>query len=96
MARQDLSRHQRGIVKRYYENQDTIALTRLQELVSELYLAMADGKKTDRYWKQVRTHLSKTDTPPVVVEKVVSGQDLEALASIVTNAKVTPKKPSAR
>jgi hypothetical protein len=39
----DFSPHQQRIIKRYYENQDTIQLQRLGELVTDLYLA--EGKK---------------------------------------------------
>jgi len=38
-----LTRHQAKIVERYYTHRDTIMLTRLQELVTELYLASADA-----------------------------------------------------
>ena len=40
---QEYSSYQRKVINRYYDNIDTITLTRLQELVSDLYLA--EGKK---------------------------------------------------
>ena len=36
MAQQDFTPHQQKIIKRYYDNQDTIQRQRLAELVSEL------------------------------------------------------------
>ena len=51
------SKHQQNIIKNYYENRDAIALQRVQELVTELYLS--EGKKRQRYWEQVKLHLAK-------------------------------------
>lgn len=81
MAKQNLSRHQQGIVKRYYENRDTIMATKLSELVSELYLA--EGKKADALWKRVRTALDNTKVEPKRIDAIIDAKDLEALARLV-------------
>lgn len=47
----DFTRHQKKIVDRYYDNRDNIMVTKLSELVSELYLAETD-KKRDQLWKR--------------------------------------------
>ena len=47
----DFSPHQQRIIKRYYENRDTIELQRLAELVTDLYLA--EGKKRSAVWKRI-------------------------------------------
>ena len=47
---QYLSNYQQGIVKRYYDNQDTLVVTKLAELSSELYLC-DDAKKAATLWK---------------------------------------------
>lgn len=86
MAKRDLSAYQQKIVKRYYENADTITMTKLQELVTEIYLA--EGKKADTLWKRAADHLAKTDTKPDRIESIVAARDVEALAAIVTTAKV--------
>ena len=39
MGMEDYTRHQQGIIKRYYDHQDTIQLQKLSELVADLYLA---------------------------------------------------------
>lgn len=78
---QNLSRHQQGIVKRYYENRDSIMTTKLGELVSELYLA--EGKKADTLWKRVRTALSNTKVDPKRIDAIVDARDLQALARLV-------------
>ena len=35
----EYSKYQQKVIKRYYDNRDSIALQRVQELVTELYLA---------------------------------------------------------
>jgi hypothetical protein len=77
----DLTPHQQKIVKRYYDNLDTIKLARLSELVGELYLT--EGKKRERVWKQIVAamqalevpqsrieHLRRQDNPALVAELV--------------------------
>ena len=78
---QNLSRHQQGIVKRYYENRDTIMATKLSELVSELYLA--EGKKADALWNRIGTALANTKVQPKRIDAIVEAKDLEALARLV-------------
>ncbi len=49
----DHTPYQRKIIDRYYKNFDAIKFQRLSELATDLYLA--EGKKRDRLWSQVRT-----------------------------------------
>jgi phosphoribosyl-ATP pyrophosphohydrolase len=82
MAKQDLSRHQRGIVNRYYEHRDTIMVQKLGELVSELALAETD-KARDRLWKRVETALANTQAKPEQVARVLASRDVAALARLL-------------
>ena len=79
---QDLSRHQRGIVNRYYEHRDTIMSTKLGEIVTELYLA-TDAKKADKLWKSAETALGNTKIDPKVVVSIIKTRDIKKLAEIV-------------
>jgi hypothetical protein len=85
MAKQDLSRHQEGIVRRYYQNQDTIQAGRLSELVSELWLA-EDEKTQTRLWAKAQVALMKLGVDATRVAKVVNARDMEALAKLVSQA----------
>jgi hypothetical protein len=82
----DLTPYQQKIVKRYYDNQDTLQRQRLAELVSELYLS--EGKKRQKVWESIASamqklkvpqsridHLRKQDNPALVAEVV---KELEA------------------
>jgi len=50
------SKHQEKIIRNYYQNREAIAAQRVQELVTELYLA--EGKARQRHWKTLATHLA--------------------------------------
>mgnify|MGYP000430436769 FL=1 len=82
MAKRDLSAGQSKIVKRYYDNLDTIVATRLQELVSDLYLADSDAKQA-RLWKKAKDQLAKTPADPVQVQTIIESHDAEGLAVLV-------------
>ena len=79
---QHLSSHQKGIVRRYYENRETLATQKLGELVSELYLER-DGKKLDRLWGKVETALQGTALAKARIAAVVSRRNLQELAVLV-------------
>jgi hypothetical protein len=59
---EDYTRHQQKIIKNFYDNREDIALQRVQELITELYLA--EGKKREKIWDQISGHLQKMGTPP--------------------------------
>jgi hypothetical protein len=82
---QYLSGHQKGIVKRYYKNLDTLTLAKLQEAVSDLYLTSKGGgdKAADRKWKSVGEALAKAGVEPAILGKVVAARDVEGLAGLV-------------
>ncbi len=53
--------HQQKVIKNYYKNRDDIAIQRVQELVTELYLA--EGKKREKVWDSLAGHLEKLGLP---------------------------------
>lgn len=81
MANQDFSPHQQRIIKRYYNNLDTIQLQRLSEMVGELYLT--EGKKRDRIWKSISAALTKLEIPKGRIEHLVTQGKPELLAELV-------------
>jgi hypothetical protein len=81
---QDHSRFQRGVIQRYYEHADTIALQKLSEIVSDLYLA--EGGKATTLWNSARSALAKLAPPddPHVM-KVLSVRSVTGLAKLVND-----------
>ena len=75
------SRYQEQIIRNYYKNQGTLRLSRLQELVTELYLA--EGKARARYWKQAEAAMRKLDVPESRIAHIVRADDPRLLASLV-------------
>ena len=80
----DYTPYQKGIIKRYYEHKDTIALQALAEIISDLYLATSDAQKK-RLWKRAASALEKLDLPKARTERILATQDLVALAKLLTD-----------
>lgn len=87
---QEFSSYQRKVINRYYDNIDTITLTKLQELVSDLFLA--EGKKAETLWKKAEGLLAKTDARATDVRAVIEKRDVKKFAEIVSGANFKPKK----
>lgn len=84
---QPLSRYQKGIVNRYYEHLDTIALGKLGEAVGELYLA-SDAKKIDKLWVSVEKALAKVAGAgggDPSVRTIIASRDVKGLAKLVND-----------
>ena len=81
MGMQDFTRHQQGIIKRYYQNIDGISLQKLSELVTELYLA--EGKKREKLWKTAISAMQKLEVPQTRIDLLVAKNSPEALAALV-------------
>jgi len=77
----DFSPYQQKIIKRYYRNFDSIKYQRLSELATELYLA--EGKKSERLWKQVADALSALDFPASRIEHLLSKKDPALVAGVL-------------
>ena len=77
----EYSRHQQNIIKNYYQNRSAISLQRLQELVTELYLA--EGKKRARQWKLIEGHLEKIGMKPDRIAMLVEKDDPALIAQVL-------------
>src|SRR5437660_399277 len=75
----DYTPYQQKIIKRYYNNQDTIQRQRLAELVGELYLA--EGKKRERAWQAAAAGQGQQPLPARENVTIVdgAGRPIEAL-----------------
>jgi heme oxygenase len=81
MVMAERSKYQQKIIKNYYENREAISLQRVQELVTELYLA--EGKKRAKLWNSLPAHLEKLGVKPDEIEKVVAQENPELVAKLV-------------
>ena len=76
------SRYQQNVIRRYYENADSIGLQRAQELVTELYLA--EGKKRQRVWDSLEKSLSKAGIPKDQIQHLRDKDDPALVAQLLT------------
>lgn len=79
---QYLTRHQQGIVKRFYEHADTRVVVGLQELLSELFLA-AGTPKAEALWTKAAALLQKANVKGPQVDKILGEKNLEALGRLI-------------
>lgn len=77
----DYTKYQQKIIRNYYDNVDTVALQRLQELVANLFLA--EGKARAQQWKHAKTAMEKLKVPATRIEHIVSEDSPTLLAKLV-------------
>jgi hypothetical protein len=75
------SPYQQKIIKRYYNNYDSIQAQKLAEMVTELYLS--EGKKRERLWSRVSEVLTKMEFPASRIEHLLQKRDPALLAGIM-------------
>jgi hypothetical protein len=77
----DFTPYQQKIIKRYYDNQDTLQRQRLAELVSELYLS--SGKKREKVWEAVVSAMQKLGIPQSRIDHLRAQGKPELIAEVV-------------
>jgi hypothetical protein len=77
----DYTPYQQKIIKRYYDNQDTIMRQRLAELVGELYLST--GKKRQRTWGAIENALQKLGMSQTRIDHLKRQDNPALLAEVV-------------
>ena len=80
MGKRGYSSYQQGVIKRYYDNLPGQTLTKLGELVTELYLAKTD-KKRNQLWERVEKAMAKIQIPKKIAEHILSQRKPEVLAA---------------
>ena len=83
MAERELSSYQKGVIRNYRENLDTIMLTKLQELVTELYLADSDAKR-ERLWLRVQKAMANLKLTTEAMDDIMQRRSAEYLAARIT------------
>jgi len=82
MAKKEYSKYQQGVISGYYNNLDAIMLTKLQELVTELYLADSAAKQK-RLWDRAHKAMLKLKIKPAIVEHIMKTRSVMVLAKNV-------------
>jgi hypothetical protein len=79
MAKREYSQYQKDVISNYYQNLDAIALQKLSELVSELFLADSDTKR-DRLWQRAHKAMLNLKIPPDIIAHIMAKKDVQILA----------------
>lgn len=77
----DFTPYQQKVIKRYYDNQDTLALQRLAELVGELYLT--EGKKRQKVWTNLEGMMKKLNVPQTRIDHLKRQDNAALVAELV-------------
>ncbi len=80
----EYSKHQQRIIRRHYETLEDRSIARLQELVSELFLAESEASR-GRLWKQVQTAFKNSGVASAALAHAIETCDLDALAREVAS-----------
>jgi hypothetical protein len=83
MAKREYSEHQQGIIKRYYEHRETIALQNLSEVVSDLYLT-GPGVKRKKLWERAEAHLVALKVKESTWRPIIESDNTVRLASLLS------------
>ncbi len=75
------TKHQQNIIRNYYDNRENISLQRAQEIITELYLS--EGKKREKYWKSLSSHLLKLDVKQQTIDHLVKQDDPQLAAKLI-------------
>ena len=84
MTQKDYSNYQQDVISGYYDNLDMIMLTKLQELVTELYLADSSAKQ-NRLWDRAHKAMIKLKVKPAIVEHIMKTRSTTILAKNVAD-----------
>lgn len=76
----EYSKHQQSIIKNYYENRENIAIQRVQELVTELFLS--EGKKRKTQWDRLEKHLLKLEVKQKTIDALREKDDPQLVAKL--------------
>ncbi len=88
----EYSNHQKKIIDRYYDNRDSIMIVKLQEIVTEIYLATAEGTKK-RLWKRAADAMANLKIHPTIIERILEKKKPEVLAEHLRQWQTRSTKP---
>ncbi|MCH7885181.1 MAG: hypothetical protein IIC01_07995 [Planctomycetes bacterium] len=75
----DFTPYQKKTIQRYYDQRGRIMLARLQELVTDLYLAETEAK-CKQLWSRVEKAMSTLKVSPRLKEHILTTRKVEVLA----------------
>jgi hypothetical protein len=75
------TKFQEKAIRNFYDNRSEIAIQRLQELITDLYLS--EGKKRAQHWRNAVTHLEALNVPAKQIDHLVKTDKPELVAQLL-------------
>jgi len=79
MCAKEHSNYQKGVINRYYANLDNIMLTKLADIVTDLYLAETKAKY-EKLWQRAEKAMQKLKIPQPIIDHIMQKKDVQTLA----------------
>ncbi len=89
----DHSKYQQDVIKRYYDNRDSIDEEKLAEIVTNLYLS--EGKKQEKLWVRANDLMERLEVPESRITHIMDSKDPAILAEVINDlqsGKIAKKK----
>lgn len=77
----EYSKFQQNAIRNYYDNRESLAWQRVQELITELYLS--EGAKRAKYWKSLAGHLKKIGVAQTTIDHLIEKDDPARVATLL-------------
>ncbi len=81
MPAENYTKYQQSVIRNYYNNKDNVSLQRVQELLTDLYLA--EGKKKEKVWESMFTHLERIGVPADQLTHLKAAKNPELIAQLI-------------
>ena len=81
MAAENYTKYQQSVIRNYYNNKDNVSFQRVQELLTDLYLA--EGKKKEKVWDSLFMHLERIGVPADQMKHIKEKKNPELIAQII-------------
>jgi len=78
------TKYQKGIIKGFYDNNDTIKFQKLSEMVTNMYLETSE-KKIESGWKKIKKMLQDLKVGESQIESLMEERSLERLSKKLTS-----------
>ena len=75
--------YQKKVIKGYYDNNETIKIQKLSELVTNLYLETSD-KKIENGWKRIKKILIDLKVNEYQIDHIMEERNLELLSKKIS------------
>lgn len=78
------TKYQQKIIKGYYDNNETIKVQKLSEMITKMYME-TNEKKIESGWKRIKKMLQDLKVSKHQIERITEERNLEMLAKKISS-----------